>query len=161
VDAGPPDLGVHLKRVREAIGRAAGRAGRDPGAIRLVGVVKTVPADVVRKMVALGLEDLGENRVQEAEAKISAVGKGPRWHMVGHLQRNKAARAVELFDRIHSVDRGELAEALSRYAVAAGRVVPVLVEVNVTGEPSKFGVGPDAMPELLDKVASCRSCRWE
>jgi len=152
VDAGPPDLEGHLKRIRQAIGLAAGRVGRDPGAIRLVGVTKTVPAERVRQIVDLGLEDLGENRVQEAERKIAAVGRRARWHMIGHLQRNKAARAVELFDRIHGVDDVELAAALSRHAARAGRRLPVLVEVNVTGEGSKFGVHPDRLPELLDAI---------
>jgi pyridoxal phosphate enzyme (YggS family) len=152
VETGTPELEGHLKRIREAIERSAGRAGRDPGSVRLVGVVKTVPAERVREAVALGLADLGENRVQEAERKIAAVGRGVRWHMIGHLQRNKAARAVELFDRIHGVDGVELATALSRHAAQVGRKVPVLVEVNVSGEGSKFGVHPERLPELLDAI---------
>jgi len=152
VESGTPDLRSHLNRVREAIERAARRAGREPGSIRLVGVVKTVPAERVRQIVTLGLEDLGENRVQEAERKIGEVGRGPRWHMIGHLQRNKAARAVGLFDRIHGVDDVELAAALSRHAARAARTLPVLVEVNVTGEGSKFGVRPERLPELLDAI---------
>jgi len=152
VDAGTSELEGHLKRIRETIQRSAGRAGRDAGSVRLVGVVKTVPAERVREAVALGLEDLGENRVQEAERKIAAVGRGARWHMIGHLQRNKAARAVELFDRIHGVDGVELAMALSRHAARAGRTLPVMVEVNVSGEGSKFGVHPERLPELLEGI---------
>jgi pyridoxal phosphate enzyme (YggS family) len=159
VESGPPDLRSHLKRVREAIERAAGRARRDSAAIRLVAVVKTVSAERVREVVALGLEDLGENRVQEAERKIAVVGRGARWHMIGHLQRNKAARAVELFDRIHGVDNVELAAALSRHAALAGRTLPVLVEVNVTGEGSKFGVHPERLPELLDAIVELPGLR--
>lgn len=120
----------------------------------LVGVVKTVPADVIRHAVGEGLLDLGENRVQEAETHIAAVGRtAARWHLIGHLQRNKAVRAVEMFDRIHGVDSVELAEALSRRAAAAGRRMPVLVEVNVSGEATKFGSAPEALAGLLEHVA--------
>jgi pyridoxal phosphate enzyme (YggS family) len=120
----------------------------------LVGVVKTVPADAIREAVAAGLADLGESRVQEADQHVGAVGRtAARWHMVGHLQRNKAARALELFDRVHGVDSAELAEALSRRAVAASRTLPVLVEVNVSGEATKFGVAPEAVIRLIERVA--------
>ncbi len=143
-----------LDEVRDRIARAAARAGRDPGSVVLVGVVKTVPAEVIREALALGLADLGENRVQEAEVHIAAVGRGSaRWHMVGHLQRNKAGRALELFDRVHGVDSAELAEALSRRAAAAGRRLPVLVEVNVSGEATKFGAAPETLVGLLERVA--------
>jgi pyridoxal phosphate enzyme (YggS family) len=148
-------LQQRLEAVRGRIDRAARQAGRDPASVTLVGVVKTVPPERVREAVRLGLADLGENRVQEAEGKIAAVGRaGLRWHMIGHLQRNKAARAVELFDRIHSVDSIELARALARRAQSAGRSLPVLVEVNVGGEPTKFGVAPGALGALLEGVAA-------
>jgi len=121
----------------------------------LVGVVKTVAAEQIREAVALGLADLGENRVQEAEAHIAAVGRATaRWHMIGHLQGNKVARAVELFDRVHGVDSSELAASLSRRAVAAGRTLPVLVEVNVSGEATKFGAEPGTVVGLLERVAA-------
>jgi len=133
--------------------RAAERAGRDPRSVVLVGVVKTVPEELIREAVSLGLVDLGESRVQEAETHVGAVGRdAARWHMVGHLQRNKAGRAVELFDRVHGVDTVGLAEVLSRRAVAAGRRLRVLVEVNVTGEATKFGAAPDAVVGLLERV---------
>ena len=133
--------------------RAAERAGRDPRSVVLVGVVKTVPEELIREAVSLGLVDLGESRVQEAETHVGAVGRdAARWHMVGHLQRNKAGRAVELFDRVHGVDTVGLAEALSRRAVAAGRRLRTLVEVNVTGEATKFGAPPDTVVGLLDRV---------
>jgi pyridoxal phosphate enzyme (YggS family) len=143
-----------LDEVRDRIARAAERSGRDPGSVVLVGVVKTVPPEVIREALALGLADLGENRVQEAEAHIATVGRRTaRWHMVGHLQRNKAGRAAELFDRVHGLDSAELAGALSRRAAAAGRRMPVLVEVNVSGEVSKFGASPETLTELLERVA--------
>jgi len=121
----------------------------------LIGVVKTVAADMVREAVALGLEDLGENRVQEAEAKIVAVGrKAVRWHMIGHVQRNKAGRVAELFDCVHGVDSLALAQALSRRATSARATLPVLIEVNISGESSKFGVAPDALESLLEPMAT-------
>jgi pyridoxal phosphate enzyme (YggS family) len=123
--------------------------------VRLIGVVKTVAADMVREAVALGLEDLGENRVQEAEAKIVAVGrKAVRWHMIGHVQRNKAGRVAELFDCVHGVDSLALAQALSRRATSARATLPVLIEVNISGESSKFGVAPDALESLLEPMAT-------
>jgi hypothetical protein len=144
-----------LDEVRGRIARAALRAGRDPGSVALVGVVKTVPEDLIRAAAALGLRDLGESRVQEAEGHVRAVGReAARWHMVGHLQRNKAGRALELFDRVHGVDSPELAEALSRRAVAVGRRLPVLVEVNVSGEATKFGVAPEQLMGVLERVAA-------
>jgi PLP dependent protein len=155
VISGGSTLRDRLAAVRERIARAAERAGRGAQAVTLVGVTKTVPADVMVEAVALGLADLGENRVQEAESKIAAVGRTRvRWHLVGHLQRNKAGRAVALFDRVHGVDDLELADALGRRAAAAGRVLPVLIEVNVSGEASKFGVAPDAAPALAEAVAA-------
>jgi len=144
-----------LHEVRARMSRAAERSGRDPAAVALVGVVKTVPSAVVREAVALGLMDLGENRVQEAQVKVGEVGRrAARWHMVGHLQRNKAGRALELFDRIHSLDRMELAESLSRMAVAAARRLPVMLEVNVSGEASKHGLAPDDLLRLLEPAAA-------
>jgi len=153
----PPSTAIRarLDEVRGRIAAAAKRAGRDAATVVLVGVVKTVPAERIREAVALGLADLGESRVQEAEAHIAVVGRSAaRWHMIGHLQRNKAARAVELFDRVHGVDSAELAESLSRRAIAAGRRMPVLVEVNVSGEATKFGAAPDAVVGLLERIAA-------
>jgi pyridoxal phosphate enzyme (YggS family) len=153
VNAVPRSLSDRLESVRGRIAEAARAAARPPGAVRLIGVVKTVPPGLVREAVAAGLEDLGESRVQEARGKIEAVGRSAaRWHMVGHLQRNKAGAAVGLFDRIHSVDDVALAETLSRRALDAGFRMPVLVEVNVSGESSKHGVAPEDLMPLLEIV---------
>lgn len=139
---------------RARIERAAARAGREPKAVLLLAATKGVAPERLREAVRLGITDLGENRVQEAEAKIAAVGrKAARWHLIGPLQRNKAGRAVELFDQVHTVDRAELAEALARRAQASGLVLPVLVEVNVAEEASKFGVAPRGVRALLETVA--------
>lgn len=147
-------IGSRLEEVLGRIASAARRSRRAPDAVRLIGVVKTVPAETVREAVRLGLRELGENRVQEAEGKVGVVGRdAARWHLIGHLQRNKAARALELFDCVHSVDSIELAQALSR-RIAAPRRLAVLLEVNVSGETSKFGVAPEKLEGLLASVVS-------
>jgi PLP dependent protein len=148
----PVDLAANLTRVREQIADAAARAGRDPGEITLIGISKTHAADEIARIVQAGLRHIGENRVQEAAAKFPRVlellQERPVFHMVGHLQTNKAASAVELFDRIDSVDSVKLAQALGRH-LPEGRELPVLVEVYVGEDPSRPGVRPD---QLLDVV---------
>jgi len=121
--------------------------------VTLLGVTKTVPVEQIRAAIALGLTDLGENRVQEAEAKAADL-PAVAWHLVGHLQSNKAGRAVELFEQIHSVDSIDLARRLSRLATAAGRTpLPVYLEVNVDRDPHKSGMAVSdlerALPELV------------
>lgn len=150
---GAPSLEDRLNLARGRVAAAARRAGRDPSSVRLLAATKGVPPERVREIVGLGVTDLGENRVQEAETKIGAVDRnGVQWHLIGPLQRNKAGRAVELFDQVHSVDRAELARALSKRAAAAGRVLPVLALVNVAEEASKFGVAPDGVEALLATI---------
>jgi len=150
-----PGIRARLEAVRSRIQRACERAGRLPDSVVLVGASKTVPVETLREFVTLGLADLGENRVQEAAPKVAALGRaGLRWHMIGHLQRNKTGKAVELFDRVHGVDDHELASALSARAIAAGRVLPVLVEVNVSGEATKHGIEPGRLEELLSRMRS-------
>jgi pyridoxal phosphate enzyme (YggS family) len=129
-------------RVQERVAAAARAAGRDPASVTLVAVTKTHPPEVVAEAIAAGACDLGENRVQEAVAKAEALAAhrtAVRWHLIGHLQRNKARAAAELFDLVHSVDSLRLAEALARHAADAGRRLPVLLQVNVSGEVSKEG----------------------
>ena len=133
---------------------ACRRAGREPGQVTLVAVSKTVPAPRVRAMVEAGQTVFGENRVQEALPKMGEVGPPARWHLVGHLQRNKARHAVGAFDLIHSVDNLELAREIDRRARARGIVQPVLVEVNVAAEDTKEGVAAAALPALLEGVAA-------
>jgi PLP dependent protein len=146
-------LRSRIEAVRESIDRAAARAGRRGAEVVLVAVVKTVPAARVREALALGLTDLGENRVQEAEAHADTLGRSAaRWHMIGHLQRNKAARAVQSFDRVQSLDGVEIARAVARHAAAAGRTLRALIEVNVGGESSKFGVAPEGLENLLEQA---------
>jgi pyridoxal phosphate enzyme (YggS family) len=122
--------------------------------VALIAVVKSVNVETARIAIEAGLENLGENRVQEAEETIAALGrKRVRWHMIGHLQRNKVARAVELFDRIHVVDRVELAETVSRRAAELGRTIPILAQINASGAPSQHGVSPEGLEPLLEKIA--------
>lgn len=145
------------RAVVERITRAAERARRDPASVTLIGVTKVVGAARVREAVAAGLRDLGENRVQEAVPKIEAVGPGPRWHLIGHLQRNKARLAVAQFQVIHSLDSLRIAEAVDRAAQEVGRRVPVLIEVNIAGEATKYGVAPGAAVDLVGQVLEYRS----
>jgi hypothetical protein len=150
-----PTLASRIAEIRSRISAAEQRAGRAPGAVSLVAVVKTQSPETVAAAVALGLQDLGENRVQEAEMHQRNVPRGAaRWHMIGHLQRNKVNRALEMFDHLHGLDDFELGGAIARRAAALGRAVPVLVEVNVSGEASKFGVVPGSLPELLERLAA-------
>jgi pyridoxal phosphate enzyme (YggS family) len=152
-------LRQRLERIRGRMADAAGRAGRDPGEIRLIGASKRVPVETLLEALKWGLRELGENRVQEAEAKIDRVleasqGVRPLWHLIGPLQSNKAARAARRFDRVHSVDGPKIAYALAKHAGAAGRRLPVLIEVNVSGEAAKFGVAPERLNELVAEVAA-------
>lgn len=137
------NIASRFDQVLERIARAAARANRDPAAITLVAVTKTHPPEVIAEAIAAGARDLGENRVQEAALKIpplAAAYPDARWHLIGHLQRNKAKTAIELFDMIHSIDSLRLAETLNRLLQerAAARL-PILLQVNVSGEASKEG----------------------
>jgi pyridoxal phosphate enzyme (YggS family) len=127
----------------------AARAGRDPGEITLMAVSKTFPAEAIRQAYDAGVRSFGENRVQEFATKADALRdlQQGRWHMIGHLQSNKAARAAELFQAIDSVDSLKLAEKLNDAARGAGKKLAVLIEVNVGGEAAKTGVAPDS-PQL-------------
>src|SRR5215475_4251237 len=141
------DIAANLERVRERLARAAERAGRRPTDVQLIAVSKTVDLDRIRAAVAAGVAALGENRVQEAKGKIAELGRPVAWHLIGHLQTNKARDAVELFDVIHSLDRLDLGRELDKRARARARTVDVLVEVNLAAEASKGGVAPDGLGE--------------
>jgi pyridoxal phosphate enzyme (YggS family) len=139
--------------VLDRIAAAATRSGRDPGAVTLVAVCKTVPASRVRAAVAAGLVVLGENRVQEAAGKIPEV-PGASWHLIGPLQGNKARRAVELFDVIESVHGEDLAARLHGIATdtPGGRRIPVLLQVNVDRDPAKAGFGPEGLEAAIERL---------
>ncbi len=147
------ELAERLAHVRERIERAALQSGRDPATITLVAVSKTHPPALIANALAAGVRDLGENRVQEAALKIPALAPlaaGVRWHLIGHLQRNKARSAATLFDLVHSLDSLRLAEALARQ-VTPGQRLPVLLQFNLSGEASKEGF---ALPAGLANQAA-------
>ena len=149
-----------LAGVRERIDAAARSAGRDPSSVRLVAVSKTFPIEAVREAYAAGQRDFGENRVQEALQKIaSATDLEIRWHLLGHLQTNKARKAGPAFAAIHSVDSIELVEKIDAAAVDAGHTPELLIQVDLAGEATKFGAAPAEVPRLLDAAASCRAAR--
>jgi len=139
------DLASNLARVRERITTACARAGRDPSTVTLLAVAKTQPPETVNEAGRLGLTLFGENKVQEAKSKIPLCPGRLSWHMIGHLQSNKAREAVNLFSMIQSVDSLHLAEELNKRAEQASKTIPILLEVNVVGEASKFGYKPDQL----------------
>lgn len=143
----------NLEEVRKRLEAAARRAGRNPAAVKLVAVSKTVDLDRIQEAVAAGQKIFGENYLQEAREKIAALGPGVTWHLVGHLQTNKAKAAVELFQLIHSVDRLHLAQALEKAAAHQQKIQEILLQVNLAGEESKSGATPEAAPELLREIA--------
>jgi pyridoxal phosphate enzyme (YggS family) len=153
------DIRANLGRVQEAVARACARAGRSPAQVLLIAVSKTMDAEHVRQAVAAGVAALGENRVQEAREKIEAIGHPVPWHLIGSLQTNKAKDAVRLFDWIHSVDRLELAQELSRRAHLAERTVNILLQVNLGDEPQKGGVAPTELKRLCEAVAGLPGLR--
>jgi pyridoxal phosphate enzyme (YggS family) len=162
-------LGARLDEIRGRVAACARRAGRTPEDVTLIAVSKTHAAEAVRRALVAGVADFGENRVQEAEEKIEVVGAAaaaaggalrPRWHLIGHLQSNKARRAVKLFDLIHTVDSAELIERLERMCVEEGRAeLPVLLQVDLAGEETKAGALADELPELIAQAATCTHVR--
>ncbi len=155
-------IAENIARVRSRIEAACSRVGRDPGEVKLVAVSKTHSAEVVREGIAAGLNVFGENKVQEAEGKIGAIGrKDVEWHLIGHLQSNKARRAVELFDVIESVDSLELARRLERICEEDGHdELSVYVQVDLGGEETKSGVAESELPELAAYLHGCKHLRF-
>jgi len=145
-------IGANLEEIHNRIEVAATKAGRDPERVRLVAVSKKVDADALREAFACGQRLFGENYLQEAEAKIAELGAGYQWHFIGHLQSNKTAQAAGLFDLIETVDRLKVAAALDRNLAGSGRVLAVLLQVNIGREPQKSGVLPEEAAVLLAKV---------
>jgi pyridoxal phosphate enzyme (YggS family) len=145
-------LAENLAAVRTRMARACARVGRDPATVTLVAVSKNHPASAVTEAVALGVTVFGENRIQEARAKIPASPAKARWHFIGHLQSNKARDAAALFEMIESVDSLGLAAELQKQAEKQARTLKILVEVNVAGEASKFGWNPDRLLAELNAL---------
>jgi len=154
-------LRERIQDVQLRIERAAQRAHRNAESITLVAISKTHPAETLRHVLACGLTHLGENKVQEAEGKIIELGRhAATWHLVGHLQANKARRAVSLFDVIHSLDSTSLALRLDRLCKEENRSeLPVLIQVDLAGEATKSGIGEGELPELIETLSSCARLR--
>jgi len=163
----------NVARVRAELSDACRRAGRDPGEVRLVAVTKYVAQPVLEALLAAGITDLGENRVQQLAARAqhcgpprfdwpeepAPEGRGPRWHMIGHLQRNKIKALLPHCHIIHSLDSPRLAEALQQHATAAGVSLDVFIEINLAGEASKTGLPPQDVHRLVDTVRHCDRLR--
>jgi PLP dependent protein len=153
-------IAENIAGVQERLRAAALRAGRNPADITLMGVSKTFPAEGIREAYAAGLRVFGENRVQEFAGKAAALRDlaDAEWHLIGHLQTNKAAKAAELFEAVDSVDSLRMAEKLNVAAASLGRILSVLIEINVGGEMAKSGMAPDS--DELEQILMHAS-RWE
>jgi len=152
-----------ISGVYKKISHAAMKAGRDPSEVKLLAVTKTVPPELVREAVDAGIRLIGENRVQEARAKVEALrGVIPdtvSWHLIGHLKSNKARAAVGLFDVIQSLDSIELARRIDRYAGEAGKVQDLLIQVKLAEEEGKSGMSPDDLPASMDALLELKNIR--
>lgn len=145
-------LAGNLEVVQRRIAQACGRVGRNPAEVQLVAVSKGHPPEAVVEAAELGLTLFGENKVQEGKAKISRCPGRLHWHMIGHLQSNKARDAVHFFEMIQSVDSLALAEEINKWADRAAKTMPILLEVNVAGESSKFGYPPDRLLAEFERI---------
>lgn len=146
------DFAANLETIRQRIAAACKRAEREPASVTLLAVTKTQPPEVVSEAARLGLTLFGENKVQEAKGKIPLCSGRLTWHMIGHLQSNKARDAVDLFSMIQSVDSLPLAEEINRRAEQRSKTMPILLEVNIVGEASKFGYKPDQLLADLTRL---------
>ena len=147
-------LEENLKQVKENINKACEKVGRDPSEVTLIAVSKTKPIETLQEAYDLGVRVFGENKVQELDKKIDALPDDISWHMIGHLQRNKVKYIAGRVALIHSVDSYRLAEEINIQAKKRGVVIPILIEVNVAGEESKFGVSPDETIQLIEEISA-------
>lgn len=142
----------NLRELNSRVAAACAKCGRKPNEITIVAVTKTHPPEIIRAAVAAGLTEIGESRVQEADAKFAQISHVARYHLIGHLQSNKAKKAVQLFDVIQSIDSIEIAREISRRAGEASKSIECLIEVNSSGETQKFGVDPDKALSLMSEI---------
>jgi pyridoxal phosphate enzyme (YggS family) len=147
------DITANINKINLRIAAAAARCNRAPDSIKLLAVTKTVPLSAIEQAIEAGITALGENYVQEAKEKIAVIGERVSWHMIGHLQTNKAKYTVNLFDYIHSVDRLELAAEINKRACLIGRKINILIEINVSGEKTKNGITALEAIELIKNVS--------
>lgn len=158
-----PTLRTNITKVKKRIAAAAKRAGRDPAEVKLVAVTKTHPVAVIKEALKAGIRIFGENKVQEAEAKIPEIGTDKaEWHLIGHLQKNKVRKAVKMFHVIHSLDSPELAHRLDRICEEEGReILPVLVQVDLAGEAAKSGIIETQLPLLVEVLKRSSHLRFD
>lgn len=158
-----PTLRTNITKVKKRIAAAAKRAGRDPAEVKLVAVTKTHPVTVIKEALKAGIRIFGENKVQEAEAKIPEIGTDKaEWHLIGHLQKNKVRKAVKMFHVIHSLDSPELAHRLDRICEEEGReILPVLVQVDLAGEAAKSGIIETQLPLLVEVLKRSSHLRFD
>ncbi|MDR1558511.1 MAG: YggS family pyridoxal phosphate-dependent enzyme [Clostridiales bacterium] len=149
----------NLARVRSNIDAAARRSGRNPAEVKLIGVTKTIDVERIRTLLSLGVNSLGENKPQELAEKYAALGNGPEWHLIGHLQTNKVRLIIDKAAMIHSVDSLRLAGEINRRAAAVGRVMDILVELNIAAEPSKHGIPPDKTLSFVEEISELENLR--
>ena len=149
----------NLRQVRDRVAAAADRAGRDPGAVRLVAVSKTKPASLILEAIDAGVTEIGENQLQEARTKYDQIDRPVKWHFVGHLQRNKVKGALQIFDLIHSVDSLRLLNEINRRSAGLNCQTDVLVQVNTSGESSKYGVQPEQVLSFIESALDYRHVR--
>ncbi|MGA9111160.1 MAG: YggS family pyridoxal phosphate-dependent enzyme [Smithella sp.] len=151
------DITANINKIKQRIAAAAARCDRTPESIKLLAVTKTVSIPAIEQAIEAGITALGENYVQEAKEKIAVIGQRVSWHMIGHLQTNKAKYTVNLFDYIHSVDRLELAAEINKRASLIARKINILIEINVSGEKTKNGITALEAIELIKNVSMLES----
>jgi len=151
------DITANINKIKQRIAAAAARCNRASDSIKLLAVTKTVPLPAIEQAIEAGITAMGENYVQEAKEKIAVIGQRVSWHMIGHLQTNKAKYTVNLFDYIHSVDRLELAAEIDKRARLIGRKINILIEINVSGEKTKNGITTLEAIELIKNVSMLES----
>jgi pyridoxal phosphate enzyme (YggS family) len=156
-------IAENLSKIELRIDRAAARSERNAGEVKLVAVSKTHPPEILREMIAAGVRVFGENKVQEAEGKIEEIGReAAEWHLIGHIQSNKARKAVQLFDVIHSVDSVDIAKRLERLCGEENREkLSVLIQVDLAGEETKSGIPEPDLPELVEFLRGCEHLSFD
>ena len=154
-------LKANLDHVRKLVDEACERSGRDASEVTIVAVSKTKPEEAIMELYEAGHRDFGENYIQELRKKHDDLPKDIRWHMIGHLQRNKVKYIAEYIHLIHSVDSYALAETIDKEAAKHNRIIPILIEVNVGGEESKFGVTPEETTALVEQISHLPNIRIE
>ena len=154
-------LRANLDHVKELVNEACVRSGRNASEVTIVAVSKTKPEEAIMELYDAGHRDFGENYIQELRKKHDDLPKDIRWHMLGHLQRNKVKYIAEYIYVRHSVDSYALAETIDKEAAKHGRIIPILIEVNVGGEESKFGVSPEEAPGLVEQISHLPNIRIE